>query len=294
MGQQQNEPSEAVRARRHKPFDDDHDARPTALEAAYHDPRVETLVAAGELDAARQHLLMGLRSAGQDGEPYLDLIRLERTHDNVVWQRWVMRGLASCPDFAPRLLASLPEAALRDCAHQQHMPWHGLRGQRDRSAARHLFALFVGVLLWQDELEDAFTAIGTPALREDAEHDPSLRRLMIAVLAVLAWRDEKRVRAVAPTLGVSLPEPDPDALPPYPLDALEHALLLGDALRRASAKNPCPEELARTIELGPFFGGGHARALLDQLSAELREHPDEALRFCDAVVETSSTLGVRS
>ena len=67
MGQQENEPSEAVRARRHKPFDDDHDARPTALEAAYHDPRVETLVAAGDFDAARQHLIVRVRSAGPVG-----------------------------------------------------------------------------------------------------------------------------------------------------------------------------------------------------------------------------------
>jgi hypothetical protein len=294
MGQHQNEPSDAVRARRHKPFDADRDAPAMALATAYHDPRIAALVAEGDVAAARLQLVARLRSSGEDVEPYLDMIRLEHTQGRDVWQRWAMHGLASCPDLAPRLLASVPEEALRECAVQQHVPWTALRAQRDRGAAHHLFALFVGELLWQGDLEAAFTAVVEPSFRERAEHDAEARALIVAVLAAFAWLDTTRAREVAPLLGVSLPDPDlaADELPAYPLDALEHAILLGDALRRARKRAECPPELARAIELGPFFGGRHARVLLDELSAALRARPDEALRFCDVVVETSDALAV--
>lgn len=279
-------------ALRRKPFGAAWGAGQRALETAYRDRELGDLVAAGELDGARQRLFARLRAAPDDVAAYEDVIRLELAQGGTTWQSWLTRGLDACPELAPRLLASVPEDALQACGVRQMLPWNALRGQRDLRAAHQLFALRVGGLLWQGAPEDAFAAVVEPAFREHAERDPDARALMIAVLAAFAWRDAERMRLAAPLLSVSLPEPDPAQLPPYPLDALEHAVLLGEALRRASARAPCPPELLRALELGPFFGGAHARALLDELSASLRANPDDALRFCDAVVETSSALAL--
>jgi hypothetical protein len=285
------DPSDMLGARRRKPFGEQRGAPPPALECAYHDARVAALVADGNVTAARNHLLTRLRSAGEDVVPYLDIIRLERAQGEGVWQNWMLRGLANCPDLAPRLIASLPEEALSDYAVNQEMPWRAVRGQRDARAAHHLFALRVGELLWLGRIDDALDAVAEAALLERAEHEPAARELIVSVLAVTAWRDPEGVRETASRLGVALSEPDSEA-PPYPMDVLEHAHLLGQAYRRANARAQCPPELARAFQLGPFFGGRHARTLLEELSTALRDRPHATLRFCDAVVETPSALSV--